>query len=315
MSRRVFPLAFTVMLCACGHKTPTQPTSSTSTPPPVLSSVTVSAAATTIETGATTTVSAVGAYSDGTSHSVSVSWSSDATAVASVDANGTVHGIAAGAATIIGHASSGPQGTVLIHVIQAGPKTQFGAGTFRVNSDIVAGRYFSAPRSGCYWERKSGFGGSLDDIIANDFIGFNADQDIVDILSSDAGFGSESECGTWRNSPSIGSRSTITPGVWLVGSQIAPGTYVTNASSGCYWERLRNFEGTLDSIIANDFIASAGQQFITVRDGDIGVSSDGDCGVWTRSSAQNVGSRSTQSLESIRNNRERGRPRTMRPIR
>lgn len=37
-----------------------------------------------------------------------------------------------------------------------GPRTQFGAGLWFVNTQIAAGRYFSDPVSGCYWERRSG---------------------------------------------------------------------------------------------------------------------------------------------------------------
>jgi Carboxypeptidase regulatory-like domain len=35
------------------------------------------------------------------------------------------------------------------------PRTPFGGGSFRVGTDILAGRYFSdPPQSGCYWERQ-----------------------------------------------------------------------------------------------------------------------------------------------------------------
>src|SRR5215210_1334255 len=46
----------------------------------------------------------------------------------------------------------------------------FSDGTYRVGSEIVAGTYKStATASDCYWERLSGFGGTLDQIIANHF--------------------------------------------------------------------------------------------------------------------------------------------------
>lgn len=48
---------------------------------------------------------------------------------------------------------------------------------------------------------------------------------------------------------------------------LQPGVYRSNVSSGCYWERLRNFSGTLDGILANDFVSSAGQQLVEVRSG------------------------------------------------
>ena len=52
----------------------------------------------------------------------------------------------------------------------AGPRTQFGAGQDLVNADIWAGRYYSAPSDGCYWERLRDFSGRISGVIANDFI-------------------------------------------------------------------------------------------------------------------------------------------------
>src|SRR4026208_2519713 len=44
--------------------------------------------------------------------------------------------------------------------------TSPGPGQYHVNSESAPGRYCSVPSSGCYFERQSGFGGTLDDIIA-----------------------------------------------------------------------------------------------------------------------------------------------------
>jgi hypothetical protein len=174
-----------------------------------------------------------------------------------------------------------------------GPRTRFGAGTYRIGSDIAAGRYFSDTSDGCYWERLRGFGGTLSDIIANDFVGYNALQYIVDVRSSDLAFAPDSDCGTWfKDSPRQPAQSTIPPGVWLVGAQIAPGTYQISAGAGCYWERLRNFEHVLSSIIANDFSSSAGSQFVTISQRDVGFQNDGDCGTWSRALSVESGQKS-----------------------
>jgi hypothetical protein len=162
------------------------------------------------------------------------------------------------------------------------PRTSFGAGQYLVGTDIAAGRYYSTPGSNCYWERQSGLGGTLAEIIANDFIGFSAPQWIVDILPSDRAFKTESSCGTWTNSPRAGGQSNIPPGMWLVGSQISAGTYSAAAQSGCYWERLSNFQGVLSSITANNFVGSAGQQLVTISSGDAGFDTNPSCGTWTR---------------------------------
>ena len=67
-------------------------------------------------------------------------------------------------------------------------RTTFGSGIWLVNEEIAPGRYFTNPASGCYWERLSDTGGSLSDILANEFISFDSGQEIVDIASSDYAF-------------------------------------------------------------------------------------------------------------------------------
>ncbi len=197
-----------------------------------------------------------------------------------------------------------------------GARTQFGAGTYLVGSEVAAGRYFSDPTSACYWERLSGLGGSFGEVLANEFVGFDAGQWIVDILGSDRAFKTDSDCGTWFQSQRRGLQADITPGMWLVGSQITPGTYRANAASSCYWERLRHFQGNLNGIIANDFANSAGQQLVQIRASDAGFHADDDCGAWTRISSLESAVFDVERMQSpsdIENNwqlrrRKNGRP-------
>jgi len=70
----------------------------------------------------------------------------------------------------------------------------FRGGTYIVGTDIAPGTWRSSGGPGCYWERESGFSGTLDDIIANDLTNSPA---IVTISSSDKGFEAGAECGTW----------------------------------------------------------------------------------------------------------------------
>jgi hypothetical protein len=172
--------------------------------------------------------------------------------------------------------------TLSFQMQHAGPRSTFDAGTYRVGTDISSGRYFTNPSDGCYWERLSGLGGTLGEIIANDFVAFDAAQVIVDIRSSDLAFHADNDCGTWSRSAQLGLQSSVKPGFWLVGSQVKAGTYRTTAKYGCYWERLRDFTGNLSGIIANDFVSSAGSELVTIRSTDTGFSTDGDCGTWTR---------------------------------
>lgn len=199
---------------------------------------------------------------------------------------------AAGEADILATYQGKTHGQTL-RVQAAGPRSSFSNGTFLVNRDILSGRYFSDPASGCYWERLRGLGGTLGDIISNDFVGYNAGQLIVDIASSDLAFKTDNECGTWTNSQRRGLANDITPGVWLVGAQISPGNYAVNAGPGCYWERLRNFSGELNGIIANDFMSSGGRVLVAIQAGDVGFTNDADCGTWTR-----VQSQTTESIHS-----------------
>lgn len=192
-------------------------------------------------------------------------------------------------------------------------RSPFGPGQHRVGSDIVAGRYFSVPRRGCFWERLSGFSGTLNDTIANEFIGFDAGQWIVDIKASDRAFSTDAECGTWFPGRRGNIKQTITPGIWLVGPQIAPGTYRANAQRGCFWQRLRSFTGrTSESTIANDFVGTAGIQRVTISSSDKGFESDDDCGTWTRVSGvapDPTGPTRQQSLQELSGNWERNRGR------
>ncbi|WP_338887828.1 hypothetical protein [Rhodococcus sovatensis] len=73
-------------------------------------------------------------------------------------------------------------------------------------------------------------------------------------------------------------------GTWAVGSDIAPGTYVSAGSTdeyGCYWERASSFYGDFDSIIANDFVSpESGQAVVTIKSTDVAFIPD-YCGTWT----------------------------------
>lgn len=75
------------------------------------------------------------------------------------------------------------------------PKTSVGNGTHVVGTHVAPGLYKSNSASkGCYWEIVSGFGGTLGEIIENDFT-YTA-PNYVYIYSDDKGFHSN-DCGTW----------------------------------------------------------------------------------------------------------------------
>jgi len=165
------------------------------------------------------------------------------------------------------------------------PAVTFGAGEYLVGKAIPPGRYYAVPANGCYWERLSGLGGTLGEIIANDFIS-DYRQAIVDIKASDLAFSTNASCGTWFTTPRLDFQAAIPSGTWLVGAQISSGTYQATASAGCYWERLRDFTGSLSAIIANDFVSGAGPQLVSIAPGDIGFTTNSSCGTWIRVSSQ-----------------------------
>lgn len=160
----------------------------------------------------------------------------------------------------------------------------FGEGVKIVGENVPPGIYRSTGPGGglfdsCYWERLSGFGGTLDEIVANEFADY---RQVVEIKGSDAGFNSEG-CGEWTDDLSPITAEPTAPfgdGVWIVGVDIAPGTWQseTPPDGSCYWERMSGFGGELDDIIANEFTES--QQVVTIQPGDVGFKSDG-CGTWT----------------------------------
>lgn len=65
-------------------------------------------------------------------------------------------------------------------------------------------------------------------------------------------------------------------GIYLVGENIAPGTYRNGNEDGCYWARLRDTKGDLDSIIANGV---GPNQVITIAKTDRAIQVRG-CGGW-----------------------------------
>jgi hypothetical protein len=154
----------------------------------------------------------------------------------------------------------------------------FSDGTWEVGSDIRPGTYrFREPADFCYWARLKNFSGNLNSIIANDnAVGYA----VVTILPSDKGF-ETSGCPDWSKDLSqvTGSKTRFGEGTFIVGTDLRPGTYRNTGGDGCYWERMRDFRGTLHSIIANDL--PRGRTLVTIRPGDRGFSSTG-CGDWVR---------------------------------
>jgi len=74
-------------------------------------------------------------------------------------------------------------------------------------------------------------------------------------------------------------------GTYAVGGDVQPGTYRSagpaDSTGICYWARLKDTTGDMDSIIAND--VGKGPQVVTVKKTDGAFSTRG-CATWTRAS-------------------------------
>jgi hypothetical protein len=154
----------------------------------------------------------------------------------------------------------------------------FGSGMQVVGADITPATYRSMGGDSCYWERLSGFGGTLDEIVANENA---AGPTVVTIAATDKGF-SSTRCSRWSQDLSPITSSPTAPfgdGVFIVNKDIAPGTWRSSGGDGCYWARLAGFSGELDHIIANDNVS--GPTVVTVGAADAGFTST-RCGTWNK---------------------------------
>ena len=150
---------------------------------------------------------------------------------------------------------------------------------YRIGAELAPGTYRTrtAWPNTCYWERLSGFGGSFDEIIANDI---TSAPSVVTIKASDAGFRT-SRCATWSSdlSPITANvTAAIGDGTYIVNTDTAPGLWAPSGGASCYWERLTGFGGSFDEIITNSF-GSNGPVRIAAT--DKGFHSNG-CGTWTK---------------------------------
>jgi hypothetical protein len=154
------------------------------------------------------------------------------------------------------------------------------SGTKLVPSEMPPGTYRSTnpATTSCYWQRLSGLGGTFGEIIANE----NASGPAVVLIEpSDKAF-SWRLCAPWSNDLGPITSSPDAPfgsGTFVVGVDIAPGTWRAEGTSNCYWERLSGFSGSFNDIIAND--NTQGSTIVQISPADTGFRSS-RCGTWTK---------------------------------
>jgi hypothetical protein len=153
-------------------------------------------------------------------------------------------------------------------------KPAFGAGLQRVGTTIKPGRYTS-PTGNCTWKRLNAYGDSDANVIASDT---SSGRAVVQIESSDVAFSSTAACGAWTKwVPPPTPATTFSDGDWVVGADIAPGTYRSVNGYDCYWELGRGFDHDLSEIITTD--NSPGTASITIPSSAVRFTSKG-CGTW-----------------------------------
>jgi hypothetical protein len=151
----------------------------------------------------------------------------------------------------------------------------------KVGQDIAPGRYLSTPELSCYWERVEGFGGTLEDVIANGG-SLSGRHVIVDVLASDAGLRSQG-CDFRPYAAPAAPATTFGDGDWLVGSDVVPGTYRLTGPAGdrsmCAWERATNFTFGFEGGVI-DYAYPAGDD-VSVQLGSGERFTSMTCGTWT----------------------------------
>lgn len=156
-----------------------------------------------------------------------------------------------------------------------------GDGTFQVGTQVQPGLYRSSSSDLGYWERLSGAGGTLDEILANDNVN---GQSYVQIASTDAYFRT-SRMDRWVpvNPATPGPQATTFAGdgTFMVGVDIAPGTYQTTSVDMGYWARLSGASGMLDDILANDNTSAGSQVIVTILPTDKFFHTS-SMGTWTK---------------------------------
>ncbi|MDH6550762.1 hypothetical protein M2161_004323 [Streptomyces sp. SAI-133] len=157
-----------------------------------------------------------------------------------------------------GAGQKGDKGSGKAEAEAAEKKAAFsGDGDFQVGSDVKPGTYRTTGNSDgmCYWERAKDASGETDSLLANDNV---TGTSYVTVKATDKLFTS-SDCNDWeavdtkaKGSPAT--RMSGDGGMFLVGADIAPGTYRStgNTDDSCYWERTKDAEHGVDSIIANN---------------------------------------------------------------
>ncbi|UFR04057.1 hypothetical protein KBP30_24070 [Streptomyces sp. Go40/10] len=189
-----------------------------------------------------------------------------------------------GSSTSAEHKSGGTKGSGSTKAAEEKKAALGGDGEYQVGSDVKPGTYRTTGNTDdmCYWERAKDASGELDSMLANDNV---SGTSYVTVKPTDKLFKS-SGCKDWE---AVDPKAKGTPGssmdgdggMYKVGTDIAPGTYRStgNTDDSCYWERTKDADHGLDSIIANNNVS--GTAVVTISPSDAYFKTN-DCGDWKK---------------------------------
>jgi len=144
-----------------------------------------------------------------------------------------------------------------------------GDGTFVVGAEMKPGLWKGNDASGGYWATLKNVSGELDAIVANDNV---ASGNAYVQVGGAARYFEANGFTEWVKVPAkpTGPKATSFPGegMYMVGVDIAPGTYRAKSDGSGYWARLSNASGELGGIIANDNVLSSTTTIVEIRSGD-----------------------------------------------
>lgn len=157
-----------------------------------------------------------------------------------------------------------------------------GEGTFVVGSEMKPGLWKGIDASSGYWARLRNASGELESIIANDNVG--SGNAYVQVGRGDKYFEANG-FSEWVKMPAkpSGPKASSFPGegMYMVGVDIAPGTYRATSDGSGYWARLKNASGELGGIIANDNVLSSTSTIVEISPGDAFFETNG-FGQWKK---------------------------------
>lgn len=162
------------------------------------------------------------------------------------------------------------------------PVTTFpGTGIFAVGRDVAPGTYRTRTATPeCAWARllTDSEDGTEEDILSFEVTDRPA---VATIKPTDPFFGTDG-CAEWTADLSPLTSSPTAPfsdGTWIVGSDIAAGTWAPSNQGACTWARLSTFASDAESLI--DFQEGWTQGAVEIKSSDAGFYADG-CGTWRK---------------------------------